>query len=299
MAACDRLRGRWPAGVTVAIPDAAALATANDKAATARFAESLGIRTPRTRLVSTPDEALMAAADIGLPMVLKSAREEGRKVLRYVRDHATMAQSFNTLLAQSSGPLLAQELIAGEGYGFCALYWRGALQRRFMHRRVREWPPNGGTSACAESVPEAPELERAGRALLDALHWHGVAMVEFKGGLTPGALALIEINAKFWGSLDVALAAGVDFPGDLATLMDGGTLAPQPPVRRVRFAWPLGGDLWHGVFRPAALPAVAWDAVSPMVAHNFRLSDPVPSLFEFVQWVRSTPGAFREAQALR
>jgi predicted ATP-grasp superfamily ATP-dependent carboligase len=50
-----------------------------------------------------------------------------------------------------------------------------------MHRRVREWPPTGGASAAAESVPHAPALEHAGTRLLDALEWHGVAMVEFKG----------------------------------------------------------------------------------------------------------------------
>lgn len=297
--ACDRLRGRWSPGVRVAIPDAATLATANDKVATARLAESLGVRVPRTRVVRSLDDARAATREIGLPMVLKSAREEGRKVLRYVADASALERAMAELGAATTAPLLAQEQVAGDGYGFCALYWNGTLQRAFMHRRVREWPPTGGASACAESVPDAPELERAGRALLDALRWHGVAMVEFKGRPGPGALALIEINAKFWGSLDVALASGVDFPGDLAALMEGRALGPQPAVPRVRFAWPLGGDLWHGLLRPASLPSVAWDALSPAVAHSFRLSDPLPSFFELLQWVRSTPGAFHEARALR
>jgi hypothetical protein len=114
-----------------------------------------------------------------------------------------------------------------------------------------------------------------------------------------GRLALIEINAKFWGSHDIALAAGVDFPADLAALLDGRTLGPQPPVRRVRFTWPLGGDLWHGLARPASLPQVLWEAISPGVAHNGRVSDPLPHVYELVQCIRSTPGAWREARALR
>jgi hypothetical protein len=168
-----------------------------------------------------------------------------------------------------------------------------------MHRRVREWPPSGGTSACAESVTDAPVLARGGAALLDALRWHGVAMVEFKGALEPGALALIEINAKFWGSHDVALAAGVDFPCDLVALLEGRTLAAQAPPKKVRFSWPLGGDLWHGLFRPSSLPAVMLDALSPGVAHSFRLRDPVPHLYELAQWARSTPGAWREQRMTR
>jgi hypothetical protein len=112
-------------------------------------------------------------------------------------------------------------------------------------------------------------------------------------------LKLMEINAKFWGSHDLALAAGVDFPGDLMALLEGGSLPAQSPVRRVRFAWPLGGDLWHGLFRPASLPSVLWDAISPGTARNFRLSDPAPHLWELIQWARSSPGAWREARELR
>ncbi|HZJ72104.1 MAG TPA: hypothetical protein VFF36_14325, partial [Planctomycetota bacterium] len=76
------------------------------------------------------------------------------------------------------------------------------------------------------------------------------------------------------------------------------TLPPQPPVKRVRFAWPLGGDLWHGLFRPAALPAVLRDALSPAVAKSFRWSDPLPMIWELAQWARSTPGAWREQRNL-
>ncbi len=163
---------------------------------------------------------------------------------------------------------------------------------------MREWPPSGGTSAAAESLPECPPLERAGTALLDALGWHGVAMVEFKGD-PARRLTLIEINAKFWGSHDLALAAGVRFPSDLVALLEGRPLPPQPPVRRVRFAWPLGGDLWHGLARPVSLPRVLWDAVSPSVGRSFSAGDPLPHLYEWAQWLRSTPGALREAGQLR
>ena len=299
VAAADRMRGRMPAGVRMALPPRESLATANDKRSTAALARSLGLRVPRECLVSSPEEARVAWRALGAPLVLKSAREEGVKTVRYARSEAGVAAAFAAARAASGGEVVAQEYVAGDGYGFSALYWNGALQRSFMHRRVREWPPSGGTSACAESVPDAPELARAGTALLDALHWHGVAMVEFKGSLVPGGLALIEVNAKFWGSHDIALAAGVDFPGDLAALLEGRALGSEDRPRRVRFSWPLGGDLWHGIFRPASLPAVLFDAISPGVAHSFRFADPLPHLYEFAQWARSAPGAWREQRMTR
>ena len=299
VAAADRLRKQWPGDVRVALPPCESLATANDKRRTAELARSSGLRVPRECLVANVEEARGAWREFGAPLVLKSAREEGVKTVRYARSEAGVAAAFAAARAASGGAVLAQEYVAGDGYGFSALYWNGALQRSFMHRRVREWPPSGGTSACAESVPDAPELARAGTAMLDALRWHGVAMVEFKGSLAPGGLALIEVNAKFWGSHDIALAAGVDFPGDLAALLEGRALGPQERARRVRFSWPLGGDLWHGIFRPASLPAVLFDAISPGVAHSFRFADPLPHLYEFAQWARSAPGAWREQRMTR
>lgn len=299
MASAHRLRGRLGDGVRVALPPPESFETASDKARTAAAARAAGVETPRERAVADLAGARAALAELGAPMVLKSAREEGRKALRYVRRAEDLEAAFDAVRAISTGGVLAQERVAGEGYGFSALYWHGRRVRHFMHRRVREWPPSGGTSACAESVPEAPELERAGTALLDALKWHGVAMVEFKGALAPGELKLMEVNAKFWGSHDVALAAGVDFPGDLVALLEGRAIGPPPPVRRVRFAWPLGGDLWHGLFRPSSLPRVLWDAVAPGVARPFRASDPAPHLWELVQWARSAPGAWREHRELR
>ena len=297
VAAADRLRECWPAGARAALPARASLELANDKTRTGALARSVGVRTPREREVADLAAAGAALAELGAPLVLKSAREEGRKVLRYVRGETALERAYRDVSARASGAVLAQEFVDGDGYGFSALYWNGRRMRHFMHRRVREWPPSGGTSACAESVPDAPELERAGTALLDALGWHGVAMVEFKGALAPGGLALMEVNAKFWGSHDLALAAGVDFPGDLAALLEGRALAGQPAYRAVRCSWPFGGDLWHGMFHPPALPAVLRDALSPRVAHSWRSDDPAPTWWELLQWARSTPGAWRELRS--
>jgi predicted ATP-grasp superfamily ATP-dependent carboligase len=298
MAAADRLRGRWPEGVRVAIAPPGAYATAMRKDSTAAAARTVQVEAPRERLVANGNEVRAALEAFGAPLVLKSSREEGVKALRYVRDPAGIDAAYAAVRATAAEGVLAQEYVRGAGYGFSALYWNGRRMRAFMHRRLREWPPSGGTSAAAESLPECPPLERAGTELLDALGWHGVAMVEFKGD-PGGRLVLMEINAKFWGSHDLALDAGVRFPSDLVALLEGRTLAPQPPVRRVRYTWPLGGDLWHGLARPQSLPTVLWDSVSPWVHRSLSLADPLPHLFELAQWARSTPGALREAGELR
>lgn len=80
-----------------------------------------------------------------------------------------------------------------------------------MHKRIRELYTMGGPSTCAISVYD-PKLLDYGLKILGALNWHGIAMVEFKKDSKDGTFKLMEINPKFWGSLDLAIASGIDFP---------------------------------------------------------------------------------------
>jgi hypothetical protein len=114
----------------------------------------------------------------------------------------------------------------------------------------------------------------------------------------------MEINGRFWGSLQLAIDAGVDFPRLLVEAALGG--APRESLTwrsglRSRWFW---GDLDHLLVRlirsssvldlppgspgraGALLHFLGWrpwrerDAV-------FRLSDPMPFLRESIEWMRA------------
>jgi predicted ATP-grasp superfamily ATP-dependent carboligase len=141
----------------------------------------------------------------------------------------------------SEYPILLQQRIVGPGVGVFMCYQRGNLVAQFSHRRIREKPPSGGVSVLCESVPVAPQAKQYAQALLDALRWEGVAMVEFKMDEADQTLKLMEINGRFWGSLQLAIDAGVDFPDLLLQ-----TLAAVPMKRidayrvGVRSRWFMG-----------------------------------------------------------
>ena len=108
-------------------------------------------------------------------------------------------------------PFLVQAYVSGKGQGLFALYDRGKPVAFFAHKRLREKPPSGGVSVLSESVKVPPNLYYMGRRILDPVQWHGVAMVEFKVA-DNGIPYLMEVNARFWGSLQLAIDAGIDFP---------------------------------------------------------------------------------------
>ena len=135
---------------------------------------------------------------------------------------------------------MIQAFVEGQGQGVFALYDNGKPVTFFAHRRLREKPPSGGVSVLSESVAVDPILLKHAKALLDEAQWHGVAMVEFK--VHPdGTPYLMEINTRFWGSLQLAIDAGVDFPWLLAQLANDDHPKPVENYKTGRrLRWLLG-----------------------------------------------------------
>ncbi len=228
-------RAQFAGVCRLALPGTQALATALDKRATLELAEGLDIPVPRTALAANTDEALAAAEDIGWPVVLKpqSSRvyrkekdpktgEQGKVAafgVSYAAGPETLATQVGRLEGRSS--VLVQEYCRGTGVGIELLMDRGRPLAAFQHRRVREVPITGGASSYRDSVPLDPVLLDDAVRLLGALDWTGLAMVEFKAGNT--GHTLMEVNGRIWGSLPLAVKAGMDFPARLVDLCLNGS----------------------------------------------------------------------------
>jgi predicted ATP-grasp superfamily ATP-dependent carboligase len=148
-----------------------------------------------------------------------------------------------------AAPYMLQEVITGEGIGIFTFCNKGEVLSIFSHRRIREKPPWGGVSVVCESTQPDPLALEASRKLLKALDWSGVAMVEFKRDIARNNIpVLMEINARFWGSLQLAIDAGVNFPLYQYYLSQN-IEAPQVKLfSPARSRWLLG-DLDHLIIR--------------------------------------------------
>jgi predicted ATP-grasp superfamily ATP-dependent carboligase len=266
------------------VADAAKIDLAGDKKRVRELALKLGINAPLTFYPSSIEEAKDLAGTLEYPVVLKPASESLPKGVRIVSAQEAFMPSFENLRATWPTPNelpMVQSFVPGYGCGFFALYQDGVCKRVFMHRRVREYPAGGGASCCAESFYD-PALKELGMKLLDAIGWHGVAMVEFRYDSNEGKYTLLEVNPKFWGSLDLALAAGADFPGYLCEMSSGKSLVyNEDYLFPLRYHWPFSGEIQHLYQRPGAFRAIAADLLNPRVKSNFWLSDVWPNAREF------------------
>jgi predicted ATP-grasp superfamily ATP-dependent carboligase len=106
---------------------------------------------------------------------------------------------------------IVQEYIPGQEYALWALYDHGEPVVTCQKHQMRGYTYAGDASVARETV-SIPELEEAGRTLLDHLDWHGPASVQFIRDARTGEFTLLEINPRFWLSVQCPIQAGVDFP---------------------------------------------------------------------------------------
>ncbi len=298
------------AGGRVVLPDHIDLLRAFDKDETTRLAGSLGIAVPHTLLVSCPEQAHAAAKTVAYPVVLKpraseelnagTVRTGGRPL--YAKNAAEFSHAYRALSARSSA-ILAQEFVPGEGTGYFALMHHGELRADFAHRRIRDVHPTGSGSAVRVSVEPDPEIRRASVAILSALRWHGVAMVEYRKA--PGRPPVfMEVNGRFWHSLPLACYAGVDFPALLAHMAETGDIPPTSGYKTgVRCRWFLGDarhllEVWQGAppGYPEKFPSrlrTLLDILTPVPGtyHDlFQWRDPLPELGDWIYTLQRSIG---------
>ena len=217
-----------------------------DKYRLLELASELGVNCPETYYYGTAS-GLPGTVSFRYPMIVKPALSNlwtgerwlaGKVHAVHGRDELENVLANDVYLKQH--PFILQEYIPGTGAGVFALYRHGQAVAYFAHRRIREKPPWGGVSVLSESVAPDPVMQQDAEKLLGAVNWHGAAMVEYR--VTPeGIPFLMEINTRFWGSLQLAVDSGVDFPYLLYQVCSG--LEPAPVTtyktgRRLR--WLLG-----------------------------------------------------------
>jgi predicted ATP-grasp superfamily ATP-dependent carboligase len=299
--------------VDIPFPELELFLAISDKRLLLEVAAEEGIATPQQWIISRPEAVReIMGRPFPFPLVIKPSRSVGGSagttgtLINLPVAHAADSDELLARMAtlpEAAYPVLLQQRVIGPGIGVFLLLWDGELLASFAHRRLREKPPAGGVSVYSESVPLDPGLLERSRALLERFDWNGPAMIEYKVDAATQTPYLMEVNGRFWGSLQLAIDAGVDFPALLLAAASG---EPSQPVLEhrtgVRLRW-LWGDVDHLLIRlrhsPAALSLPPgspgrWNVIKEFLRFRmagernevFRFEDPGPFIRETVDWFR-------------
>jgi D-aspartate ligase len=280
---------------------------AYDKRLTYELADSLGIGAPRT---SHPrDRAELAGIELDFPCILKPSAK--RDLNRFTNDKAWPAASREELLARyeeactlvAPDEVMVQELIPGGGeaqFSFGAACVEGRPLGSIVARRSRQYPVAFGRSSSFVETVDAPEVERDGRRLLEAIGYTGLVEVEFKRDPRNGQLKVLDVNPRLWTWFTLGARAGVDFPYlgyQIANGEEPAEARARPGVRWVRMATDVlaaatelrQGRLSPGAYLRSLRPPIEY---AVFAADDPRpLASAVPSLVS--RMLRRAPTLFR------
>jgi predicted ATP-grasp superfamily ATP-dependent carboligase len=211
-------------GLQLMFPDTACMERVLNKEYTYTAAREVGIRVPRTEHIRSLDEIRARCTAMRYPVVLKWANPlEATQALKQLNlapeksHYCSSAEDLDAYLRRFEAlnifPII-QEYCPGEGLCQSVLMHDGEPNLVFQHRRVHEWPPEGGVSSMCESIgiDKHHDLMEKSIALLRRLEWEGVASVEYRHDSASDVACLMEVNGRFWGSLSLACSAGAPFP---------------------------------------------------------------------------------------
>jgi predicted ATP-grasp superfamily ATP-dependent carboligase len=299
-------------GVNIPFPSYEVFSRVSDKALVLAAAREAGIAVPKQwRWNSREDATAFRMDEKAFPLVIKPTRSVpqlrgavGQLSVAHIPGPDRM-RAWLEAAGDRPYPVLVQERVEGEGAGVFLLLWDGIVRGVVGHRRIREKPPSGGVSVMRESTVVEPGLLQQSVALLRGLGWEdGVVMVEYKVEPGSGQAWLMEINGRFWGSLQMAVDAGVDFPALLLQCAQGNP--PSSPVigkPGVRTRWLLRDldQLIRRLARPRktlnvppsfpgrgrAILEFLWDFRPGVHLEVLKISDPRPFLVEAGAWLRA------------
>ncbi len=213
--------------VHIPIADFDILNRLDDKYESTQLARSLGIPTPETLKPNNQKEIIGFLKKIGEPIVLKILRSSGAYGVFFFEKKNFFSKLENIFIKEkiNYGDFLIQQYQKGVGYGVSMLFNNGQLRAKFSHKRLREKSFTGGPSTLRISIKNIV-LEEYAERLLSHIGFHGVAMIEFKHNAQTGDNWFLEVNPRFWGSVALAIKAGVDFPYLLYRMAVEGDIAP-------------------------------------------------------------------------
>lgn len=202
----------------------------------------LGSHLPPTTLITPSTTSLNALKNHSGPFYVKMdacyAENGADSLVMRLPTLENVASVIPTQLRQYSR-FIVQSHARGQGVGVFFLRWQGNIKARFMHHRLHEVPWEGGASSLRSSWWHNDIYEDA-LARVEHLDWNGVSMFEYRWDPTTDEFFLMELNARFWGSLHLPIHAGVDFPKLLVSAWANETF-PAPEAQtglRCRLTFP-------------------------------------------------------------
>jgi hypothetical protein len=224
-----------PALPTIPMPEPGTLDTLDDKWSFHQLCEAQGLPVPETvRAASREDLQFDEIARVtGLPFIVKPTCESGSRGVVVVNNARDLREKVIDDPRYPAGPVIAQRFIHGEDIDADLLAVGGQVRVLTIHRVRGHWMEFGRHAGLEEMASE----------LCRTTGFSGPMNIDARLERDTGRVYLVEANPRFWASVDMPLAAGLDFLAEC--------LSPPLQLRRLS---PSRVNRRHPLLRPRDWP---------------------------------------------
>lgn len=185
---------------------------ATDKGKAVECAVAVGIQVPKRYYLSSLEEMISIEKSLKYPLVIKPRFSWGSRGIRIVNDWETLLSTYQDVTKKYENPILQEYIPQGTRYDVCLLFDENHhVTASFVQKELRQFPEPMGPSTIQESTKQ-DQLLALSIKMMTHLSWIGIAELEFMENPENQQFYFMEINTRFWASLQCAIYSGVDFP---------------------------------------------------------------------------------------
>lgn len=211
---------------SVPLPDYKSYDITSHKGKAYKHAMAVGVNIPKTVFPEGSEDLLEITADLKYPLMVKPVKSNGGRGIKTVYCKEELLKAYLEVHEHYPYPVIQEHLGEGDVYDVVLLYnSHNQLRASFIQKHVRKYPLVTGPSTVQESVLY-PEMLEMALKFMEGLNWYGIADIEFMVRKGTGEVKFLELNCKFWNSLQAAIYAGVDFPWLLYKIAVDGDVEP-------------------------------------------------------------------------
>ncbi len=220
------------------VPDPESLETANNKWLLAQFMQENDIPGPPTILCTLDHEFERQLRTLRFPALIKPNIGWGGEGMQRFDDLHQLQYFLEEQPEEDfKSKYIVQSYLPGFVVGLNVLCREGEIlafttQRGFVPNLDQKYGPAGAVKFIKQD-----DALRVGQRFLSALNWSGYANIDMFYDTREKQVKILEVNARFWGSLRGSYVAGVSFPY-LACLAALDIPFPVPNYKVTRYIHP-------------------------------------------------------------
>lgn len=195
---------------TTPIPTPGIFETAVNKWKLGQFCEAHNIPFPKSYYIEKTED-LNELQNLTYPLIIKPESGHGGNNISVLQSYNELESFIGSKPDRSMGNYILQDFIEGYDIDMSLLAKDGeilayTIQKGFL-RRSNIFAASAGIEFLYEE-----ELFKSVKKLIANLNYSGIAHLDLRYDAIQKNIKLIEINARYWGSLTGSLLAGVNFP---------------------------------------------------------------------------------------